>query len=171
MIYNKLSVRPTDDTLEYLSNVMAGSPLDLDIESYSVEIITTLDALTAEPNNVYRATSVNLRVWYDSYLQQSSLILSLASPDLVQRCMQLHKQGVVREFYDHYYPFLVIKDGMPSLSRNYRTFILSTANALCGNERVLEFTNEFIEEVELTHMPNYEYQMAQAREQINRTGY
>lgn len=171
MIFNRLSVRPTDETAEYLSNLMAGSPLDLDIESYSVELITTRDELTAKPDNVYGATSLTLKVWYDAYLQQSSLILSLASSDMVARCMELHKEGVVREFYDHFYPFLVIRHGMPALSRNYKSFILTTANALCGNERVLEFSNEYIEQVNLDHIPNYEYQMAQVHEQANRTMY
>lgn len=169
MIFNQLNVKPTDETAEYLSNLMSGSPLDLDISSYSVELITTLDELTAVPDNVYQARCLNLRVWYDTYLQRSSLILSLASPDMVERCMALHKEGAARAFYDHYYPYLVLRANMPALSRNYRTFIHTTANSLCGNERLLEFTGEYIEQVDLHSPPNYEYQMAQVHEQVNRT--
>jgi hypothetical protein len=169
MIFNQLNVKPTDDTLEYLSNVMSGSPLDLDIASYSVEVITTQDELVAKPDNVYQARCLNLRVWYDAYLQRSSLILSLASPDLVERCMELHKEDVVRAFYNHYYPYLTIRANMPALSRNFRTFVHTTANILCGNERMLEFTGEYIEQVNLHSPPNYEYQMAQLNEQATRT--
>lgn len=172
MIYNRLSVVPTAETAEYLSNVMAGSPLDIDISAYTVELITTQDDVIAKPNNVYQATSLSLKSWYDTYLQRSSLILSLASPSMVERCMELHKEGVVREFFDHFYPYLIIRPGMPALSRNYKSFVLSTANALCGtNDRPLEFTGEFVEQVELHSIPNYEYQMAQIHEQAHRTLY
>lgn len=171
MDYNQLRVLPTPETREYLSNLMSGSPIDIDLDSFSVELMTTEDFAKPAPDNVYRATSLSLKVWYDTYLQRSSLILSLSSPDLVVRCMELHKQGIAREFFNHYYPYMVIKEAMPALSRNYKTFILSTANALCSNERLLEFSSEYVSRVALTHIPNYEYQMAQLSEQANRTRF
>lgn len=167
-IFNRLSVRLTAESSEYISNVMSGSPLDIDISAFSVEIITTLDAITAKPDNVYDAYCLNLKPWYDAYQEHSSLILSLESPDLVSRCLELHQEGVVREFYNGYYPYLTIIPDMPQLSRNYKTFILSTVNALCKNERPLQLTSEFIEEVDLNHVPNYEYYLAQVQQQQQR---
>lgn len=169
MIFHQLNVLPTDETLDYLSSVMSGCPMDLDLQSYKVEIITTLDALTACPNNVYEASALHVKVWYDAFLERSSLILSLLSSDLQKRCMQLNEQGVAREFHNYYNPHLTIRPDMPPLSRHYRTFISQTADALVGGQP-LTFTGEYITQVELHAPTDYEYHQAMIAERSNRRG-
>lgn len=160
-VYNRLSARPTDETLEYLSNVMSGAPIDIDLSSFTVEIMTTKDKIVACPGNVYNAYATALKPWYDAYVERSSLLLSLSSEDLAMRCLELHRQGVERAFYDGYFPFMTVREGMPPLSRHFRTFILSTANTLCKNERPLQFGEEFVEQVDIIRPLNYEYYQAQ----------
>ena len=164
MIFNQLNVLPTQETLEYLSSVMSGSPIDLDLSAYRVEVITTLDAVVPEPDRVYNASALSVRVWYDAYLQRSSLILSMHSPDLQQRGIELNQQGVVREFHNYYNPHLTLKPGYPPLSRNYKNFVVQTANALCANDRPLQFTGEWVANIELHAPPDFEYNEAMAAE-------
>lgn len=170
-IYNRLSVRPTEETLAYLSSVMSGSPLDLDLSAYTVEVMTTKDRIEANPDNVYNAYALSLKPWYDAYLERSSLLLSLNSEDLAMRCLELHRAGVERAFFDGYFPYLTIRPDMPPLSRNYKTFILTTANTLCKNERPLQFSSEFVEQVDIIRPLNYDYYQAQLALDHNLVGY
>ena len=162
MICNRLYVKPTAATLSYLSSVMAGAPLDIDLSELKVEIIATQDALEIDPTREYSAQSINVNVFYDSYLQQSSLICTLVSEDLQERAKELNREGVVRDFYDWYVPYLVFKRDMPPLSRNYRTFRVSLANALCQNERPLHFTGEYVVQEDVRAYPDYEFIQAMA---------
>lgn len=164
MIYNQLTVRPTDTTLSYLASIMSGSPLDLDMMAMEVQIITTEDQVVADPDREYVAQAVNVEVFYDSYTQSSNLIATLVSPDLQQRCIELNQEGIARSFYDWYVPFLVIKKQMPALSRHYRTFKVSLANAMCGNERPLVFTGEYVQQVDLMAPPYADYIATMAQE-------
>lgn len=164
MIYNQLFVRPTQNTLDYLSSAMSGSPLDLDLEAYRVEIITSLDAIEAYPDVVYDASAISVKVWYDTYLQRSSLILSMESSDLQKRCLDLNKHEVVRAFSDYYNPHLTLKPNMPALSRNYRTFILQTANVLCSSDQPLQFTGEYVTQADLLSPPDAAYNEAMIAE-------
>jgi hypothetical protein len=169
MILNQINVLPTQATLDYLSSVMADSPLDLDLSSFKVEIITTQDAVIAQPENLYQALPTSVRVWYDTYTQRSSLIISLVSSDLQRRGLQLAQEGVLREWYDQYNPHLIIKEGMPPLSRHYRSFIHSLANILgSGNVPPLEFTNEHVIQIETEAPINAAYHEAMAQERLNR---
>lgn len=171
MLVNQLRLLPTDETKIYLAAVFQGTPLELSVDEFSVEVISTLDAVTADPTYVAAATAVNLRIWYDTYFQRSSLILSLQSNDLNDRCIKLHEQEVVREFYDFYNPYLVLKRGMPPLSANYRSSIFQIANALCANERPLYFSHEYVTEVDLEAPPDFEYNTAMAEERgLRRNG-
>lgn len=164
MLVNRLYVVPTDETASYLSAVMAGAPLDIDMTQFKVEIIATEDALEIDPEKVYSAQTVNVNVFYDSYLQRSSLIATMVSGDLQERAKELNREGVARAFYDWYIPYMAIKRGMPPLSRHFRTWKVSIANALCQNERPLHFTGEHVEQEDLMSYPDFDYIQAMAAE-------
>jgi hypothetical protein len=164
MIVNRLYVSPTEDTLSYLSAVMAGAPIDIDPTSFKVEVISTEDALEIDPERVYVAQAINVNVFYDSYVQRSSLIATLVSGDLQERARELNQEGVVRAFYDWYIPYLVIKRGTPPLSRHFRTWKVSLANAICQSERPLQFTGEYVEQEDLLSYPDFDYISSMAAE-------
>lgn len=168
-VYNQLFVIPTEETKDYLSAVFAGSPLDLDLSSFRVEIITTLDDVVADPNNIYSAIPSSLKVWYDTYLMKSSLILSLVSEDLDARAYELAEQGILREFYDFYNPHLTIVPYMPALSRHYKRFVIQSANALIGKEDlVLKFGSEYVSQTALDAPLDYEFNQAMWQERQQR---
>lgn len=164
MLVNRLYVVPTDETMSYLSAVMAGAPLDIDLTEFKVEITSTEDALEIDPSRVYTSQAINVNVFYDTYLQRSSLIATLVSRDLQERAKELNSEGVVRAFYDWYVPYLVIKRGTPPLSRHFRTWKVSLANALCQNERPLNFTGEHVVQENLAAYPDFDYVNAMAAE-------
>lgn len=164
MLVNRLYVTPTEETMGYLSAVMAGAPIDLDLSSFKVEIIATEDALEIDPDRVYVAQAINVNVFYDSYLQRSSLIATLVSGDLQDRARELNREGVVRAFYDWYVPYLAIKRNAPPLSRHFRSFKTTLANALCQSERPLSFTGEMVEREDVMAFPDFDYINAMAAE-------
>jgi hypothetical protein len=171
MIYNQLWVLPTQETLNYLSSLMQGASLDIDLNSFKVEIITTLDdGFVVCPDNMYSATGLSLKTWYDGYLQDSSLILSLHSDDLMARALELNQQGIVREGGDFYNPHLVVRQHMPSLNVTYRRFVNSMANVLCSDVK-LWFGCEHAITVDLPALPDHEYNMAMSAERHTRRNW
>ncbi len=171
MIFNQLAVRPTDDTMQYLSSLMAGSPLDIDIESFEVIVMISEDPIMPDPERVYEAATIHIRPWYDGYLQRSNLLLSLRSPQLQQRCIELNEEGVLRAFFNAYNPYMVVRKDMPALSRHFKTFILQMGNALGSNERVLQFTDEYVRQVDYLAPPNAEYESAMMEERATIHGF
>lgn len=164
MQYNRLFVFPTEETMSYLSSVLSGSPVDLNLLDFKVEIMTTQDAMTIDPERVYTAQAISVNVFYDSGIQRSNLIATLESSDLQARAMELNKEGVVRSFYDWYIPYLTIKAGLPPLSRNIRSWKLSVANAMCTSDRPLHFTGETVVTQELQYIPDADYIQTMAAE-------
>jgi hypothetical protein len=171
LIFNQLNVLPTDDTLEYLSSVMSGSPIELDLSKYKVEVITTLDALEANPDNIYNATAADVRVWYDSHVERTSLIMTLESSDLQKRALELNQQGVIRQWFDIYTPHLVLRPNMVPMSVHYRRFVRQMANAFCSNTRALQFTSEYITQVDLNAPINYDFNKAMMEQNQFRKAY
>ena len=172
MEYNRLFVVPTDETLSYLSSVMSGCPIDLNIDAFRVEIITTQDALEIDPSRVYRSQAINVNVFYDSYLQRSSLIATLVSSDLQARAKELNLEGVARpeNFPQFFVPHFTIRPDMPALSRNIRIWKVAIANALCQNERYLDWTGEYVSTETLLAVPDPDYQEAMAADLQLRRG-
>lgn len=164
--YNRLFVRPTDETLSYFSAVMSGCPIDIDLSTFRVEIITTLDSLEIDPERVYSSHAINVNIYYDAYLQRSSMICTLFSQDLQDRCIELNQEGVARpaDFPQFFIPHFTIRPDMPPLSRNIRTWRVSMANALCQSERVLEWTGEYVEVTPLLAVPDLNYLEVMANE-------
>ncbi len=163
MIYNQMFVVPTPETLEYLSQALSGSSVDLNLQALYVEIMTTLDPMVANPDNVYEAHVSSVKVWYDAYLQRSSLIVSLTSKDLVMRVTQLHEEQVVREFFDAYVPYMTLRPDMPALSNHYRTFVRQAADTL-HNGGPLYFGNEFVTQSDLLAPLDADYKRAMIAE-------
>jgi hypothetical protein len=164
MLYNRLFVVPTQETMSYLASVLSGSAVDVNLDDFKVEIITTQDALEIDPTRVYTAQAINVNTFYDSGLQQSNLYCAFASADLQQRARELNQEGVVRAFFDWYIPYMVIKKGMPALSQHVRSWRVSLANALCTNERPMQFTGEYVVQEDLQYIPDAEYIDAMAAE-------
>jgi hypothetical protein len=164
MLVNRLYVVPTEETAAYLSAVMAGAPIDIDMTEFKVEVTSTEDALEIDPSRVYTAQAINVNVFYDSYLQRSNLIATMVSSDLQDRARELNQEGVVRAFYDWYIPYMVIRRGVPPLSRHFRTWKVSVANAICQNERPLSFTGEHVVQEDLMAYPDFDYIQAMAAE-------
>ena len=162
MLVNRLYVVPNESTMSYLSSLLSGSPVDLDLSTIKVEIMTTQDALEIDPDREYRTQAINVNVFYDTQLQRSNLMVTLTSHDLQERAKELNREGVVREFYDWYIPYFCLVKGMPPLSRHYRTWKVSIANALCSNERPLVFGGEYVEQDNVTAYPDYDYMNAMA---------
>lgn len=161
-VYNRLFVVPDDATRTYFSSLMAGCPIDLDTEQFRLEIITTEDALEIEPERVYESQAVNVNVFYDSYIQRSSLICTLVSPDLQARALELNREGVARaeNFPEFFIPHFTIRPDMPAMSAHIRTWRVSIANALCQSERPLFWTGEHVAQETLLAVPDMDYQMA-----------
>lgn len=170
MVLNQLVVYPTPETLDYFSSVLSGSPLDLDLQMFNIEVTLSADDIEPEPDRQYQVMPTGLRVWYDSYLQQSSLILSLTSPDLMQRAKELVEAGVLREWHDYYFPYLVIRPSMPPLSSNYKRFVVSATNALMSNsaQTPLIFSQETAQAVVLDAPVNQDYYQAMVEDATKR---
>lgn len=160
MQVNRLYVRPDADTMNYLTALVSGSPVDLDLDDFKVEIMSTADALEYDPSRRYQAEAVNVNIFYDANLQRSSLIATLVSPDLQKRVQELREEGVTPAFYDWYIPYMPLKRGMPPLGKRIRTWKLQMANALVGNERLMTFSNEFVELEDLQYIPDMDYMEA-----------
>ncbi len=168
MLVNQLFCLPTPETMAYLMAVTADSSIDLDPNIWGVEIITTQDAVEPDPGRVYEAYASSVKVWYDAAIQRSSLLMSLVSPDLQRRCIDLNSEGVLREFYDEYFPYLPVRRNMPANSRRVKRFTLQLANAVCDKSKILTFGNEFVIQSTLYTPPDFDYNMAMSQERQGR---
>jgi hypothetical protein len=159
-MYNRLYVVPTDDTMGYLSALMSGSPVDVDLETLKIELITTEDELEIDPERVYSVEAISVGVFYDTYLQRSNLIVTFKSSDMQTRYRELRDEGVVRAFYGDgipYIPYMALIRGTPPMTKHFRAFKLAVTNALVANERMLTFTGEHVEVEKLMAVPDYDY--------------
>lgn len=172
MQVNQLMCLPTPDTLKYLMAVTADAAIDLQPDIWGVEIITTRDEITdVQPDREYEAYATSVKVWYDAALQRSSLLMSLVSPDLQQRCIELNDEGIAREFYDEYFPYMPVRRNMPANSRRVKRFTLQLANAVCDESKILTFSNEFVLQSTIFTPPDFDYNMAMSQERQGRRDY
>lgn len=171
-VYNRLFVIPTEETKSYFSSVMSGCPIDLDLEQFRVELITTEDGMEIAPDRVYAAQAINVNTFYDSYLQRSSLICTLVSAEMQSRVKELMSEGVTRAdgFPDYFIPHYTIRPNMPPLSPHIRSWRVAIANALCQSERLTHWTGEYVEQQTLLAVPDLDYQQAMAAEMQLRYG-
>lgn len=171
MLVNQLFCVPTSETMQYLMNVTADATIDLDPDIWAVEIMTSEDDIVPDQDATYEAHASSVKVWYDPAIQRSSLLMSLVSPDLQRRCVELNDDGVLRAFYDEYFPHMPVRRDMPANSRRVKRFTLQLANAVCDDKKILTFGNEFVIQSTLYTPPDFAYNEAMAQERRGRTSY
>jgi hypothetical protein len=163
MIVNRLLVFPTQNTLDYFSRIFSGCPFDLDLNQMYVEINSSVQEMTCDTDAIYEATAGTLDIYYDTAINDSSLILPLTSPSLVERCKQVRSYAPTAFYYDkennreYYFPFLLIKDIAPTKSISYRRFLASISTTLAGNHYPLLFGNEYIVTADFDQIPHQDY--------------
>lgn len=161
MLLNQLCVLPTPETRDYFSAILSASPLDIDIDSFHVEIMTTGGALETYPGIVYKAYAGTLSRWYDANKQESSLILPLVSEDMQTRFEQLKANGTLPYWFPRLHPHLVLIPNVPASHLHTRGFVMSISTTLATNEEPLTFTNEFAITIDQKAPVNYDYNVAQ----------
>lgn len=165
MIVHQLIVLPTPDTLEYLSQVFSGSPIDLDLQSMHVEVNSSVHEMEADPTRIYKANAGTLKQYYDISTGETSLLLPLDSYQLMDRCREL-RLDAPSTFYGHYYfPFLIIKRNMPPLKPHRRGLVnISWADTLAANHYPLMFDAEIVVTKEYNEAPDMDYYTTRAIE-------
>jgi len=157
MLIYQLVVLPTPDTLEYLSNVFSGSPIDLDLQSFSVEINSSTEIMEADESKVYKADAGSMDRFYDSATGETSLLLPLQSEQLLTRCRELREHAPSAFYGEHYFPYLCIKRNMPTMKPHRRALINSWADTLYANHYPLMFDAEIILHKEYDNAPDMDY--------------
>lgn len=156
MLFNQLIALPRPETLEYLSRMLSGSPLMIDLKSMYVEINLSQDEMESSPDSVYSARPGNGGVWYDTGSAISSWIIPLVSEQLQYRHFEV-SQEAPNPFYTAYIPHLIMIAGIPPLKRNYRTFMASINNTLATSDEQLFFDAEIVRQIDLTRAPMYDF--------------
>jgi hypothetical protein len=158
MLIHQLVVLPTEDTLDYLSQVFSGSPIDLDLKTFHVELNSSVHHMDPKPDNIYKANAGTLKRYYDSATGETSLILPLDSPQLTERCRELRVSAPSAFYGNYYFPFLVIKRNMPLLKPHRRGLVnISWADTLAANHYPLMFDAETLITKEYHYAPDMDY--------------
>jgi hypothetical protein len=157
MLIYQLVALPTPDTLEYLSNVFSGSPIDLDLQSFYVEINSSTEIMEADESRIYKAEALSMDRFYDSATQETSLLLPLHSPQLLERCREVREHAPSAFYGEHYFPYLCIKRNMPTMKAHRRGIINSWADTLYANHFPLMFDAEVVLHKEYNEAPDLDY--------------
>lgn len=147
---------PTSNSLHQLKNIFDGAPFEIDWSRLQVEIFISsedLDPNIAAPNLVFKAQPVKMDLWMNLLLGGSSLIISLDSPDLVNRNMQYSKYFGAA-FTTNYYPHLTVLQQAPQLKRNVTGFLSNATSILIENQLVLDFSAESIVHIDFKAQPD-----------------
>lgn len=168
MVVNQLLVLPTEETLYYLSKVFSACPFDLDLQKCYVEINSSVEEMVPDPHRLYKAECGTMNVFFDSATMESSLLLPLKSPSLVDRCVEV-RADAPSAFYgsdetaeQYYFPYMVVKRSMSPLVRHYRSFVNSISNVLATTpEYPLLFEGEFVVSTDFDNIPDYDYYASQ----------
>lgn len=166
MIVYQLVALPTEDTLQYLSQVFDACPVDLNLKGFHVEINSSVEPMEADPSRLYKATAGMMDRFYDSVTGDTSLILPLRSMDLQERCAEVRVNAPSAFYGSMYFPFMVIKDNLPTMKRHRRGLMQSYADILVANHRPLLFEAELVIEKEYESVPYFDYYMTQAAGRI-----
>jgi hypothetical protein len=169
MLFQRLSVVPSNDSLQYLYNMFAAAPFLVELDTITVDVMISTDPLVAAIDNTYTLTPKHLRLYYDSNLQTSSWIMSFESPDLQKRYRQLQDLGVTPALHNYYHPHAVIVRYAPPLSKNYRRFMTSMSNIFGDCKRSLMFGLEHTVDVDLNFPPEKDYNTAMDSEVAGKT--
>jgi hypothetical protein len=161
MVCNELLVIIAPETLVHMSAILSGCPFDMDLRQAYLSLNISPEEMTPEPENVYSAQAGNLGIWYDQSTGYSSLILSVLSPAINDRVMQLREKAPNIFYGDHYFPHVVLVPDFPPISRRYSGFISSVGNSLATMPVPLFFDAELVRTAEFNAVPQADYYAAQ----------
>ena len=153
MIVNELAVLPDQGTIDYLSTILSGAPMEIDLQNMYVVVAQSVAEIKPDPNTVFLAKAGSLDVWYDSAAGESSLILPLWSPALDARASEVRDEAKPAFYGGLYVPHLIVIPQMPPLSRHYRRFVRSLSDTLFANRVPLVFEREFVTIKEYRSVP------------------
>jgi hypothetical protein len=156
MLFNQLIALPRPETVDYLSRMLSGSPLTIDLTTIYVEINLSQEEMEPDDEAVYTARPGNGGVWYDTGTGISSWLIPLVSEQLQRRHFDL-QQSAPNPFYKGYIPHMILVPGVPPLKRNYRTFMASINNTLATSNQPLLFDAEITRQLDLTRAPMYDF--------------
>ena len=158
MLVNRTVVLPTDETRDYLASVLSGSPVDINLDSFHIVLLDTMDPVVLNSKAVYTVEATAFKQWYNEATQQGALILSLQSADLQARYEELTASHKDR-WYTEYSPYMVVVPYANPDRLHQRRFIGSIANALCSmnNATKLQFSFETQFALECNRAPYEEY--------------
>lgn len=161
MLVHQLVVIPTPETREYLSQVFDASPIDLDLNSMYVEINTSAEPMTAEPERLYTAYAQTLDRFYDSSTGETSLLLPLVSEPLLERCREVRQTAPSAFYGANYFPYMVVKRHMPTMKRHRRGLVMSWSEILYSHQQPLFFDAEIVIPKEYDYAPDMDYYVTQ----------
>jgi hypothetical protein len=161
MLIHQLIVLPTPETLEYLKTVFDACPIEIDWHGVFVEVNSSTEVQKADLDRTYVAYAKTLDRFFDSATEETSLLLPLECPELVERARELRKHSPSAFYGDYYFPNLVIKRDMPPMKRHRRGLILSYAENLYAHQRPLEFNAELVVPKDYTYIPDLDFYTTQ----------
>ena len=162
MLVNKLVVIPTQETMDYLTQVFSGCPFDVDLQQLCIEINTSREPMMAQPDLVYQVIAGDMDVFYDSSVGMSSLILPVTSAALAHRFVEL-QDTAPHAFHRLYFPHATFVEPMPALPRHYRGFINSVASTLRSGDQPLLFDAEMVIPTNVDSPPDIDYYEVQQK--------
>jgi hypothetical protein len=165
MLVHQLVVIPTEETIEYLSNVFDGCSWDLDLRSVYVEINTSAETMKADTDRLYTAYAQTLDRFYDTATGETSLLLPLVCEGLVERARELRQKAPSAFYGDYYFPYLVVKRAMPTLKRHRRGLLQSYSEQLYSHQQPLFFDAEIVIPKDYDTIPDLDFYTTQVQSQ------
>jgi len=166
MILNHLFVVPTDETLKYLGDMMAATPIHgLDLNNLRVSIMITADEIEAEPEKVYTAHAGSIMLQRDAEVEGTSMILPLVSEDLFNANKELQAAGVQPAFFEGWYvPHMKFISALPPMRRYIKAWINSISTTLYTQGATLTFTGEQVLKEDFVAIPDYYFMVETMRQ-------
>lgn len=118
-------------------------------------MVSSLD-LTPSPDRQYSTVITDLDLYFSTEVGSSSALMSLQSPALDERFMELVGGGTIPSFGLHYNPFIILLRHFPPLTRRNRNHFNQMRTNSQGVD--LEFGGEQVEVKEFFGEPYREYQ-------------
>lgn len=160
MLLHYVNVLPSEETLNYLSNVFSMSSLPFDLDELSLELnVSTEMPQSLDPLAFYTATPTLLDKIYDPQSDSTSLVLFFMSEALTDRCMQLREQAP-NPFHDHYYPHIKLLKNLPPLRRYLVAQMNSYSDTFAKDQFTFSFGAEYVDSYTTMRAPDlalYEY--------------
>lgn len=158
MNVNQLFVLPAQETLDFFSAQFSGCPFDLDLSKMYLEVNSSLFDMEPLPEEVYIADMGAMDIYFDQSTMSSSLLLPVYSKSLTDRCAELRENAPTTFYGEDYFPFLVVKQNVNTLSRSTRRFIRSLSDTMVNlTDHRLLFEGEFVLQNDYATVPWLDY--------------